>query len=451
MSATSPDSKALDIGQLLDGAQWSAFQKSVVALVALALVFDGLDAQVLGLAIPALILDWNVARADFAPIAAVGLIGMSIGTVLGGYVGDRIGRKWGLIFSVLVFGVATTASAIVDTLWALGLCRAIVGIGLGGALPNSTAMIAEYTPARSRSVGIAVGMVTIPVGSMLGSLLAAAIIEDLGWRMLFAIGGVPPILLALSFIWLMPESPRYLAGRPQRRAELMRTLARSGVQTASDVQFSGAHSDGRGRTSLSTLFGPGIRKDTMLTWLSFFMTMLALYTLVSWGPAMLAGEGFPLGFTGTALASFGFGGIFGCLCSGWMLKYLGSRITKFLLAGGGALFAVGTGALFGESAPAQTTIMLTFGALGFSLAGMQNALYTLSAHLYATTARATGIGAALSVGRLGAVVSSFTGAWSIDLGGGATFFWVIAAGLGLAAIAGASVERPIPAVRALPG
>jgi AAHS family 4-hydroxybenzoate transporter-like MFS transporter len=129
-----------------------------------------------------------------------------------------------------------------------------------------------------------------------------------------------------------------------------------------------------------------------------------------------------------------------------MLKYLGSRPTQLILAGCGAVVAAGVTTQFGDAMPAQTMVMMTFGALGFSAAGMQNALYTLAAHLYATTARATGIGAALSVGRLGAVASSFTGAWSLDLGGGSAFFLVVAAGFGVAALAGASVGRPIPAV-----
>lgn len=191
MSSRAGLAQAVDIGRVLDASEWTVFQKSVAMLVALAMVFDGLDSQVLGLAIPAMIADWQVSRSDFAPIAALGLIGMSLGTLLGGWAGDRIGRKWGLISSVLVFGAATAASALVDSLGALGLARAIAGLGLGGALPNATAMIAENTPRRSRSVAIAVGMVTIPVGSMIASLVSAAVIEDLGWRALFAIGGHP--------------------------------------------------------------------------------------------------------------------------------------------------------------------------------------------------------------------------------------------------------------------
>jgi AAHS family 4-hydroxybenzoate transporter-like MFS transporter len=162
---------ATDLGRLIDAAPWSAYQKYVVGLVAAALLFDGLDSQVLGLAIPALIQDWGVTRADLAPVVAVGLIGMCIGAAIGGSAADRFGRKRALIASVVVFGVATGVSAFVGGIGSLGAVRFVAGLGLGGALPPATALIAEFTPTRSRSIGIAVGMLTIPIGSMIGGLI----------------------------------------------------------------------------------------------------------------------------------------------------------------------------------------------------------------------------------------------------------------------------------------
>jgi MFS transporter, AAHS family, 4-hydroxybenzoate transporter len=434
-----------DVGRLLDNGAWNGYQKSVVALVALALLFDGLDSQVLGLAIPALIGDWQVTRADLAPVVAAGLIGMSIGTALGGWVADRIGRKWALIASVALFGSATAASALVDTVAALGVARTIVGLGLGGALPTATAMIAEYTPLRSRSVGIALGMVTIPLGSMLGSLVSAAIIDDLGWRALFAIGGLLPVALAIVFVWAMPESPAYLLRRPQRRPELLRLLARAGHRFEPDVELVGPAVVGS-RKPLSALLGAETRNDTMRAWTAFFLTMLALYSVVSWGPAMLASEGFELSFTGSALAAFAFGGIAGSVASGWMIGWLGSRVSQLLLAGGGAAAALVLAAAFTGGPPPSGSVVVFFAVLGFAITGMQNSLYVLSAHLYATAVRGTGVGAALAVGRLGAVASAFTGAMSVDVGGGFAFFAFIAAGLALSVIAAASIGRPVPAL-----
>jgi AAHS family 4-hydroxybenzoate transporter-like MFS transporter len=230
----------------LDAGNWSAYAKYVVTLVALALLFDGLDGQALGLAIPALIADWGVSRADLAPVVAAGLIGMSVGTAVGGWIADRIGRKWGLILSVVLFGAATAASAFVGSITALGVARTIAGLGLGGALPAATAMITEFTPLRSRSIGISVGMVTIPLGSMLGSLISAAIIEDLGWRALFAIAGVLPVAFALVLALVMPESPAFLLRRPARRAELLRLLAKSGLEIGVDT--------GRGESACQAQF-----------------------------------------------------------------------------------------------------------------------------------------------------------------------------------------------------
>lgn len=251
------------------------------------------------------------------------------------------------------------------------------------------------------------------------------------------------MLLALSLMFALPESPYFLARRPRRRAELQRLLERSGCSVAPDAELV-AEASRTTRTPLSALFGVDVRVDTLLVWSSFFLTMLALYTLVSWAPTMLASEGYALAFTGTALAAFGLGGIIGCLCSGFMLANFGSRPTQIVLAGGGALVALGFAALFTAGQPATLTVMLVFGALGFSSAGMQNSLYTLAAHLYATSVRAMGIGAALSVGRLGAVASAFTGALSLDLGGGVLFFVFVAVGLALAAVTAACVGNPLP-------
>lgn len=437
---------ASDIARTLDAAPFSAYQKYVVGLIALALLFDGLDSQVLGLAIPALIADWQVTRAELAPVVAAGLIGMSIGTAIGGWAADRIGRKWALLSSMALFGIATALSALVGSVGALGVARFIVGLGLGGALPTATAMIAEFTPARSRSVGIAVGMVTIPIGSMLGSLISAAIIEDLGWQSLLAIGGLLPVAVAIVFVRALPESPRFLLGRPERRGELAEILGKAGCALDPNAEWEPARVGSRARTPLSALLGPEIRIDTMLTWCAFFLTMLALYTVVSWGPAMLASESFALSFTGTALAAFALGGIAGSVVSGWLIRWAGSRSSQIVLGGGGALVAAMLAAAFAGGAPTEATMVALIASLGFTITGMQNAMYILSAHLYSTAERGTGVGAALAVGRLGAVASAFTGALSVDLGGGSLFFVFIAVGLVFAVVTAASVRRPLPAL-----
>ena len=91
--------------------------------------------------------DWAVPRGAFRAVLASGMIGMMTGGALAGLVGDRMGRRFALIGSVLIFGVLTAAAALVDSLWALGALRFLAGLGLGGAMPNAAALASEYVPA----------------------------------------------------------------------------------------------------------------------------------------------------------------------------------------------------------------------------------------------------------------------------------------------------------------
>jgi AAHS family 4-hydroxybenzoate transporter-like MFS transporter len=178
--------------------------------------------------------------------------------------------------------------------------------------------------------------------------------------------------------------------------------------------------------------------------------MLALYTVVSWGPAMLTSEDFALSFTGQALAAFALGGIVGSVSSGWMVGWLGSRPSQLILGSGGALVAAIMAATFAAGTAGGSAVLSMIAMLGFMITGMQNSMYILCAHLYPTAVRGTGVGAALAVGRLGAVASAFTGALSVDLGGGPLFFVFIAVGLAIAALAASSVHRPVPALARSP-
>src|SRR5580658_2543217 len=181
----------IDLGRMLDEAPWSAFQKRLLVFAALAFGVDGMANQVLGLAIPALLRDWGVSRASFAPVAALGLIGVAIGAALGGMLGDRFGRRAGLIGSVLLFGIMTTGTAFVHGMTSLTCLRLLAGLGVGGAIPS--------------------GMVFIPVGGLLAGIVATAVLPQFGWRGLFLIAGALPLLLALVFAFVLPESPRFLA------------------------------------------------------------------------------------------------------------------------------------------------------------------------------------------------------------------------------------------------
>src|SRR5262249_23578508 len=149
----SPSAPAkIDVGAVLDQGRWTLCQKALTLLAALAVIFDGFDIQILGFAIPSILREWHLARADFAPVLAIGLAGLCVGSPFAGYCGDRFGRRPALIGCVALFGAATIATAFSRSLIGLSILRFITGLGAGGAIPNAGALAAEFAPVRRRPV-----------------------------------------------------------------------------------------------------------------------------------------------------------------------------------------------------------------------------------------------------------------------------------------------------------
>jgi MFS transporter, AAHS family, 4-hydroxybenzoate transporter len=399
-------------------ADWSRAAQVVVAMVAVALMLDGVDAQALGLAIPPLMQEWGLTRADFAPITAGSLIGMAIGATFGGLVGDRIGRRAALIGSILLFGLPTGLATLAQDTGSFGALRAVAGLGLGATLPNATALIAEFMPLRLRSLGMSIAMFAQPLGSMTAGLLAALLLVSHGWRSLFLIGCAAPIALALLFLWRLPESPGFLARDKTPRQ----------------------------KASLGALLIAGRRRDTLIAWLACFLSLLALYSMLSWAPAMLAAEHVPLGFTGTAIATFSIGGIAGSLACGLMIRKWGSRTAQLVIGATGIAAGVLLIVLFRAGAATTTVIGALMPFVGVGAAGTQTTLFALGAHLYPTELRATGLGAILGVGRLGAVASAWVGARAVDAGGAVGFFTLFAVAIAASTVACVAIRRSIPPV-----
>ena len=211
-----PTSAAIDVGQLLDEGPFTGFQKVVVLLAALSIVMDGFDGQLIGFAIPVIMKEWGVTRGAFAPVVAAGLIGMAVGSACAGLFADRFGRRWAVIGSVLVFGTATSAIGLAPDLLTIACLRFIAGLGIGGALPTSTTMTAEFAPLRRRTLAVTATIVCVPLGGMLAGLFTSAVLPSQGWRALFFIGGALPLALSLLLLVGLPESPRFLARRPAR-------------------------------------------------------------------------------------------------------------------------------------------------------------------------------------------------------------------------------------------
>src|SRR5215467_14329526 len=237
LSSAPPATAPVDIAHVIDGAPMGRYQRRVLCLTAFSVVIDGIDSQLLGIAIPVMMAEWLVSRAAFAPVLAAGFVGMMVGGAIAGIVGDRLGRRVALIGSVLIFGVATVSASLVHGLLALAMFRFFVGIGLQGASPNAAALVSEYAPLRNRAFAITLTIVCVPAGAMVAGLLAIPILPVLGWRVLFAIGGLIPLVVGILLVRFLPESPRYLVQQSARWPELFRILRRIDPEIAANAPF----------------------------------------------------------------------------------------------------------------------------------------------------------------------------------------------------------------------
>jgi AAHS family 4-hydroxybenzoate transporter-like MFS transporter len=167
-------------------------------LTTLALIFDGFDIQAIAFAAPSLMQEWGIDRAALAPILAAGLIGMFAGSLVLGVIGDRYGRRRALLWSLALMAGASLAAAAAEQPGSLAAYRFLTGLGLGGALPNAAAIMMEFAPAAIRAVVMAVTVVGVPVGGMIGAAVAARLVPAHGWPSIFVLGGILPGLLLLS-------------------------------------------------------------------------------------------------------------------------------------------------------------------------------------------------------------------------------------------------------------
>jgi MFS transporter, AAHS family, 4-hydroxybenzoate transporter len=433
----------VDVNRLIDEGRWGPYQRFLIFLTALTIVFDGADNQLLGIALPSIISDWGTSRAAFAPVVALGYLGMAVGGAVAGLAGDRFGRRTALLGSIMLFGAATFAVAAADALRDLAVLRFVAGIGLGGAMPNAAALAAEFVPLRQRPFAVTVTIVCVPIGGTLAGLLAIPALPALGWRALFIIGGVVAIVTAIALLWLLPESPRYLAGRPDRWPELRTTLRRMGLAVEADANFVALDAAALTRAPLRSIVQRRLAADTVALWGAFFSCLLAVYLGFSWLPTILSEAGLGSSVASAAISIFNLGGVVGAVAGGIFIGRFGSRPTMLTLTAGAIAGSLALSATSFNPRSNVAVILVLLGVTGGFINAVQTTMYALAAHVYPTAMRATGVGTAVSIGRFGAILSGYTGPWALAAGGTTSFFLLMAGAMTTTFVSLAIVRRHV--------
>jgi AAHS family 4-hydroxybenzoate transporter-like MFS transporter len=448
MSSAQPE---INVDRVLDAAPFAGLPVIVMCCAMLVLVLDGFDLQIIGFVAPLLTADFQVERAELAPVLAASLFGMAIGSFGIGPVGDRFGRRPALLGSVVLFGLTTLLGATSGSLWMLGVWRFFTGIGLGGALPNAAALMAEFAPPRWRSQAVSAAIVGVPLGGMIGAKIAEVVLELYGWRTLFVIGGALPLAVAFVMHFLLPESPRYLATRSQRWSELaalLNRITRAGTygkeQRYVTDQVPGA------AVGVRTLFSHDLWRDTLANWLVFASNSVAIYAFFSWSPVVLTAMGFDLTTAVRGSFYFNLAGIIGAVANAWLIARIGSRVPVALVSAiaATALFTLGVVSPavsgVGASPPPVLWLMVGIAAAGLGINALQIGMYAVSAHIYPTVCRSAGVGWALGVGRVGGILSAFFGAALFAQSGARGFFLGVGYALVLAFVGVVLIRRHIP-------
>jgi len=435
--------KTVDVGVMLDEGPWRGYQKLLVFVTALAIVLDGVDNQLLSVAIPAMMRDWQIpTRAPFTHVVAIGLVGMMMGGAIAGVLGDRYGRRKALLGSVFVFGLLTTSIVFVNNIWALAALRFLSGLGLGGAMPNAAALASEYVPRRHRPMAVTLTIVCVPFGGFVAGIVGARLLPAWGWRTLFGVGGMLPLVLGFVLMAALAESPRFMARHRERWGDLVRLLRRLGHQVPDEAEFIDPTESTRS-SSVRELLVPEFRRDTMALCASFFFCLFAAYASVFWLPSMLAGVGFDVASSSNGLAAWNLGGVVGALLGAAIIVRVGSRATMIAMCIG----AIAGALAVRQVTPAPTLAMfLLLGWTGGLINGVQTTMYALAANVYPATIRATGVGTAVAFGRIGGVVSGYAGL-SSGLSG---LFALLAGFMAIVALTLGAVRHHIPRMVAGP-
>jgi MFS transporter, AAHS family, 4-hydroxybenzoate transporter len=394
-------SNRIDVSELIESRGVGRLQYELMALCGMLLILDGFDTQAIGYVAPAILREWGVGRPELGPIFSSGLAGLMLGALLLGPIADRFGRKPTIVLCAIIFGLFTIACALAGTVEELMVFRFLAGLGLGGAMPNAIALMAEFGPKRSRSRLATILVCFFSLGAAIGGFLAAAVIPSLGWRAVFWIGGLAPLAILPIIIIRLPESVRFLSlrsGTNKRIRAIVGRIAPAYLFTG-QVEFWSSGEE-ETRSSPRLLFTHGRASVTIFIWAGFFMNLVVLYFLSSYLPTILHGVGISERDAVQATAIYQVGGLVGAVCIGWLMDRLEPGVVLAAALTSAAVFIC-------LIAAAGSTLTLvnsgTFGA-GFCVVGGQVGANAYVSSLYPTAVRSTGIGWALGIGRFGSVV-----------------------------------------------
>jgi benzoate transport len=388
-----------------DAERWSARQILVVAVCFVLNMLDGMDVLILSYVAPALSADWKISPESLGVVFSASLAGMAAGGLLVAPLADRFGRRKLILASLVMMAAAMFGSGLAGSIGELIVSRFVVGIGIGTVLASMAALTAEYAPARHRTFAVGFLQAGYPVGATITGFVVASHIDASGWQAMLLGAAILCTASIPLVLVLLPESIDFLLARQPNNAlaranRLLVSLGREPLDKLPVPQAAAQN-----RVGLKGLLAEGRAASTMLLWLAIIFSFMTLYFVISWIPKLAVEAGLPATQAIYAGAIYNVGAFIGTSSIGVVAMRFDLRrlILVYMTLAAAALV------IFGAVAMPLVATLLTAFLIGVFVQGGFNGCYPLAASLYPAEARSTGLGWAMGVGRIGAVIGPMLG------------------------------------------
>jgi MFS transporter, AAHS family, 4-hydroxybenzoate transporter len=389
----------------------SALQFTTIFICFLMNMLDGMDVMVVSYASPAIAKLWTISPQAMGSVFSAGLLGMTLGTLFIAPRADIVGRRTIILFSALIMGTTVFATCWAQSVEQLLFFRFISGLGIGSMLASTATLASEYAPAKTKDFWVSFAMSGYSIGAVVSGLAAAKIIPAYGWQAMFQTAGIATLATVPFIFFFLSESLDFLLKkRPTGALEKANAiLSKINEPTLSELPPLSINTVEK--PSVTSLLTPERKMSTLQLWLALFLAFASLYFLTTWIPKLASSAGLSMELAIYAGTVFNLGAFFGIMTQGYLASQFGSRRTIFgFLAGTAILMAI-----FGYFTGSALVLVL-FGLIGFGVQGGFVGLYSVAARFYPTEIRSTGVGFAMSAGRIGGIVGPLVGGFLIAAG-----------------------------------
>ena len=389
----------------------SVFQIQTVFICTLINMLDGFDVLVMSFAAASVSSEWTLTPYQLGILLSAGLFGMAIGSISLGALADRLGRKRLVNICLVIVTAGMFASAYSENQEQLLAFRFVTGIGIGGMLATLTTLVSEYSNESSRGLCIGFLQSGYPLGALLGGIVSVYLIDSFGWRSLFIFGGSLSLIMLPFVFWKLPESLDFLLlrGNQADKSKIQQILTKLQIETSECLHTT---EESEKKADWISLFSSDSRANTLYLWTCYFLLMFSFYFVVSWTPKLLVDAGLTTGQGISAGVYLQAGGLVGAISLGLLgYKYKVPILTS-------VFFCCGVAAMlfYGLVELSLVSLMLVAAIMGFFLIGAMIGLYTIAPSVYPANVRVSGVGLAIGIGRLGAIVAPLAGGIILNSG-----------------------------------